>query len=117
MSQKFTFFETQMLREFTKLSQSEERILVKIDHISSRLNAIENILESPFSKSFDKEYYTMDEVCRMLNVSKRTLQRYRSNRMIRYFKKNNQTYYPKADFEKFLSTYSHDSTGLTEPTE
>ena len=45
------------------------------------------------------------DVCMMLRVSKRTLQRYRSEGLLPYRMHRHKTYYRKADVELFISTH------------
>lgn len=50
---------------------------------------------------------TMDnqDVCMLLHVSKRTLQRYRSDGLLPYRMHRHKTYYRRADVELFISTH------------
>lgn len=50
---------------------------------------------------------TMDnqDVCMLLHVSKRTLQRYRSDGLLPYRMHRHKTYYRRSDVEMFISTY------------
>ena len=50
---------------------------------------------------------TMDnqDVCMLLRVSKRTLQRYRSDGLLPYRMHRHKTYYRKSDVEMFITTH------------
>lgn len=50
---------------------------------------------------------TMDnqDVCMLLHVSKRTLQRYRSDGLLPYRMHRHKTYYRRSDVEMFISTH------------
>lgn len=50
---------------------------------------------------------TMDnqDVCMLLHVSKRTLQRYRSDGLLPYRMHRHKTYYRRSDVELFISTH------------
>ena len=45
------------------------------------------------------------DVCMLLHVSKRTLQRYRSDGLLPYRMHRHKTYYRRADVELFISTH------------
>lgn len=45
------------------------------------------------------------DLCKLLNVSKRTLQRYRSNGYIPYQTIYHKTYYKESDVEKFIRNH------------
>ena len=53
--------------------------------------------------SLGSEWLDSDEVCAILHISKRTLQRYRSNRLITFSVVNHKMLYSKADILNMLS--------------
>jgi len=75
--------------------------------IAGRLDRIEKLCD-PSSKQ--KQEFVMDgekmldnfEVCQMLNISKRTLQRYRSTGDLPYEMNKHKTYYKESDVLLFI---------------
>ena len=53
--------------------------------------------------SLGSEWLDSDEVCAILHISKRTLQRYRSNRLITFSVVNHKMLYSKTDILNMLS--------------
>ncbi len=49
-----------------------------------------------------KEYYTNEDLCRILRVSKRTLARYRQKKLIPYYMIRGKVYYKVAEVQNFL---------------
>ncbi len=49
-----------------------------------------------------REYYTNDDLCRVLRVSKRTLARYRQKKLIPYYMIRGKVYYKVAEVQTFL---------------
>lgn len=53
-----------------------------------------------------KRFYTDAQLAEKLNISRRTLQDYRDNRLISYYRLNGKILYEEGDVEEFLkSTY------------
>ena len=77
-----------------------QRIMERFDHLESRL-----------TKSPEKERRTFNgevlldnqDLCIMLNVSKRSLQRYRSLGWLPFQRIDQKTYYLQSDVERFIS--------------
>jgi len=75
--------------------------------IAKRLDHIEKLCD-PSSKQI--QTFIMDgekmldnfEVCQMLNISKRTLQRYRSSGDLPYHMNKHKTYYKESDVLRFI---------------
>ncbi len=49
-----------------------------------------------------KEYYTNEDLCRILRVSKRTLARYRQKKLIPYYMIRGKVYYKVSEVQTFL---------------
>ncbi len=50
-----------------------------------------------------KEYYTNNDLCRILRVSKRTLARYRQKKLIPYYMIRGKVYYKVSEAQNFLN--------------
>lgn len=79
--------------EFSKLMR-------KIDQISAKLESLN--LKS--NDGFKEKWYVSDEVCKLLNVSKRTLQKMRDSQAIKFTKSGKKIYYKASDLEGYLET-------------
>jgi hypothetical protein len=70
-------------------------------------------LESHFTKPPEKERQRLDgellldnqDLCMMLNVSKRSLQRYRSLKWLPFHRIDQKTYYLQSEVEKFIKEH------------
>lgn len=80
-------------------------LLKKFDNICNRLDKIEKLLTSKHEEpSQKKEWLDVQEVCLLLNVSKRTLQSYRDNGMISFSKFGGKVFFKASDIQKTLNT-------------
>ena len=69
-----------------------------------RIEKIEKaIISLQRNVSLGNEWLDSDEVCAILHISKRTLQRYRSNRLIAFSVVNHKMLYSKTDILNMLS--------------
>ena len=76
------------------------QINTKLDRIEERLKKFDA------SEYFEKsKILTVDETCALLHVSKRTLQRYRDNRLIRYSQTGSKINFWMPDVLQFLEDY------------
>ena len=78
-----------------------ERIMDRIDHLEKalqKLNKRDNMLEG-------ERLYDNQDVCQLLNMSKRTLQRYRSKGELRFHSIYHKTYYKESDLHTFIRTH------------
>lgn len=86
-------------RELTAFMQEWfERLLVRFDRIDRHLEKMaikEKLLEG--EKLLDNQ-----DVCQLLNISKRTLQRYRSSGELPYQMIYHKTFYKESDVEAFI---------------
>jgi hypothetical protein len=77
-----------------------ERLIVRFDRIERHLEKMaikEKLLEG--ERLLDNQ-----DVCQLLNVSKRTLQRYRSSGELPYQMIYHKTFYKESDVEAFIKT-------------
>jgi predicted DNA-binding transcriptional regulator AlpA len=86
-------------REFTAWMQNWfERLIVRFDRIDKNMEKMaikEKLLEG--ERLLDNQ-----DVCQLLNVSKRTLQRYRSSGELPYQMLYHKTFYKESDVEAFI---------------
>lgn len=78
-----------------------ERLSDKIDRLEKRINEVltrQNILNGEIL--LDNQ-----DLCFQLKVSKRSLQRYRSEGKLKYKQIEQKTYYYKSDVEEFIKKY------------
>jgi excisionase family DNA binding protein len=79
--------------EFGKLMRKIEQISEKLEKLNLKSN-----------DGFKEKWYVSDEVCRLLNVSKRTLQKMRDNNTLKFTKSGKKIYYKASDIEQYLET-------------
>jgi hypothetical protein len=75
-----------------------ERIMDRLDMLENRINK----KEKPRHRLEGELLLDNQDVCMMLNISKRTLQRYRSSKKLPYKRIKQKTYYMESDVQKFL---------------
>ena len=70
------------------------------------INAVEEAITKrlPYiiKKATSKDYYTIDDVCEMLDVSRRHLQYLRDSGQISYVKNGRKIYFKAEDLEEFF---------------
>lgn len=76
------------------------KLVRKIDQLSDKLEQLS--LKS--NDGFKDKWYVTDEVCKLLNVSKRTLQKMRDSSAIRFTKSGKKIYYKASDIEQYLES-------------
>lgn len=79
-----------------------------MQRLNSKLDEVVNKLDNPEEEIplFDGEKLLDNyDVCRMLNVSKRTLQRYRSSGELPFQMIYHKTFYKESDVMKFIETH------------
>lgn len=59
----------------------------------------------PLTEMLEDDTMDNQDVCMLLHVSKRTLQRYRSDGLLPYRMHRHKTYYRKSDVEMFITTH------------
>ena len=89
-------FEDCMRQVFSRFDRQEE-MLASMQDARQEKPPLAGIMEDD----------TMDnqDVCMLLRVSKRTLQRYRSDGLLPYRMHRHKTYYRRSDVELFISTH------------
>lgn len=89
-------FEDCMRQVFSRLDRHQE-MLASMQEGKKEQPPMTDIMEDD----------TMDnqDVCMLLHVSKRTLQRYRSDGLLPYRMHRHKTYYRRSDVELFISTH------------
>lgn len=65
--------------------------------------SISNKLPEIIKKTSRKDYYTIDEVCKMLDVSRRHLQYLRDSGQISYVKNGRKIYFRVEDLDAFFN--------------
>ena len=60
-------------------------------------------LKEEAAKPLGEVWMGNEEVCRLLNISKRTLQNYRDDNLIPFSQINHKIYYRASDIERFLN--------------
>ncbi|MBI9062758.1 MAG: helix-turn-helix domain-containing protein [Marinilabiliaceae bacterium] len=79
---------------FNKLMGKIEKLTEKVDNIGLSGN-----------DGFKDKWYVTDEVCRILKVSRRTLQKMRDTGAIKFTKASKKIYYKASDIELFLEQF------------
>ncbi len=74
------------------------KLLGKIDYLTDKVNS----LSISSNDGFKDKWYVSDEVCKLLNVSKRTLQNMRDNNTLSFKKTGRKIYYKASDIEAYL---------------
>ena len=78
-----------------------ERIMYRFDNTDKaleKLNKRDNMLEG-------ERLYDNQDICQLLNISKRTLQRYRSSKELPFHSIYHKTYYKESDVHTFIRTH------------
>jgi len=83
--------------------QEFSKLMRKIDQLSDKLEKLS--LKS--NDGFKDKWYVTEEVCKLLNVSKRTLQKIRDSSSIRFTKSGKKIYYKASDIEQYLESIAH----------
>jgi hypothetical protein len=75
------------------LVQQNNAILIKLENVSSQLADIKMKRAKKVSVEFEREYFTAKEVCKILDVTTRTLQNYRDANLLIFFKRNERIFH------------------------
>ncbi|MFW6327573.1 MAG: helix-turn-helix domain-containing protein [Bacteroidota bacterium] len=78
------------------------KLLGKLDHLNEKIDSI-NVAKND---GFKDKWYVTEEVCKLLNVSRRTLQNMRDNQTIKFRKAGRKIYYKARDIEEYLESIS-----------
>lgn len=94
----------------TTFENGMRQLMQRLDKHEAVLNVINESgrdMMQPIPKLED-ELLDNQDLCLMLHVSKRTLQRYRSSGMIPYRLLKRKPYYKRSDVEDFIRTYARE---------
>lgn len=81
--------------------------------IIDKLNSIEKIVEVTTSKNpLEDHWLDISDVCRLLNISKRTLQSYRDNKVLPFSQVGGKIYFKAADIQKHLDNHYQNANEL-----
>ncbi len=89
----------------TSTNRRHAEIISRLDRIIALLNGMNlktNTLVGKTVRQAMGEYYTNDDMCKILRVSKRTLARYRQQKRVSYYMINRKLYYKVAEVQEFL---------------
>jgi hypothetical protein len=75
-----------------------KRIMEQFDHLERRISG----KEKPKHRVDGELLFDNQDVCMLLNISKRTLQRYRSSGMLPFRRIKQKTYYLESDLHAFI---------------
>jgi len=78
-----------------------ERIMGELYRISRKQDKAE-AREKHLNYLNGERLYDNQEVCLLLRISKRTLQRYRNNGVLKFYTIYNKTYYKESDLHEFI---------------
>lgn len=79
-------------------SQAFNQIMSRIDNIENKVAEIVNKYNYPL----DERWLDNEQVCALLNISKRLLQRYRDEKVLPFSQINHKIYYKVSDIQKHL---------------
>jgi hypothetical protein len=80
-------------------SEAFAKIVRRIDGIEQKILTIVKDAQNPLNE----RWLDNQQVCQVLNISKRLLQSYRDDKLIPFSQINHKIYYKASDIEKFLS--------------
>ncbi len=87
----------------------------RMDGITDRLNKQEELIllgkKESFSEQDKEQLLDNQDLCNLLKVSKRTLQRYRSCGMLSYQLLRHKIYYRVSDVHRFIKTHVKNFNG------
>lgn len=84
---------------------SNDEFQIWVEQVNTRLNKLEVKLEKLLKREniLDGEILLDNQdLCFLLKVSKRSLQRYRSEKLLKYHISRQKTYYYESDVQKFI---------------
>jgi ribosome-binding protein aMBF1 (putative translation factor) len=82
-------------------SEAFKKLMEELRSIDERFAEIIKKAQQPLSE----RWLDNQEVCEILNISKRTLQTYRDEQIIPYSQIGNKLYYRAKDIERFLNKH------------
>ena len=99
-----------MLVDKTEFEAWMERIMGELYRISRKLDKAET-REKHLNYLNGERLYDNQEVCLLLRISKRTLQRYRNNGVLKFYSIYHKTYYKESDLHEFIRNNFDDLEG------
>lgn len=90
-----------MLVDKTEFEAWMERIMGELYRISRKMDKAEN-RQKHLNYLNGERLYDNQEVCQLLRISKRTLQRYRNNDALKFHSIYHKTYYKESDLHEFI---------------
>lgn len=90
-----------MLSLLEEQSFSLRKQNIKLEKLLDQIDFIRVRLDAPKLDSF----YDLSQVCRLLGLSKRTVQRLRAQKKLHYFVIAGRSYYPKKETDQFVELY------------
>ena len=70
--------------------------------VEQQINIVEKPKEEKDRRKEEERLYDNQEVCQLLRISKRTLQRYRNNGALKFHSIYHKTYYKESDLHEFI---------------
>ena len=92
-----------------KLICIEERTFSELCSQIEMLSRLAERLQSKLKRSHPEEWVGADEVCRQLNITKRTLQAYRERGALPFSTLEGKTLYRQTDIDDFLKSRTVES--------
>jgi len=85
------------------ITKEDERLVSLLETIGELSKTIENIVRDSKVKSGNGQYLTDRELSRLLKISRRSLQNYRTEGKIPFYRVGGKTLYRESDIEDFLA--------------
>jgi hypothetical protein len=79
-----------------------EALKERLNNIEKRLEKLTCLVTKKQEKLSDKEFIDNQELLKLMNISKRTAQQWRDNKIIGFFQVGNKIYYRLSDIQKLL---------------
>ena len=79
-----------------------DKLMGKIDRLSEK---VDEIIAAEKQGGLKDKWYVTDEVCKLLNISRRTLQKMRDRGAIEYTKTGKKCYYKAASIDAFMAQF------------
>ena len=78
------------------------------NNIIEKLNNLENKVETFYKKNvspLEDKWLDNQDVCQLLHISKRTLQQYRTNKVLPFSQVGAKIYYRASDIDEYLKSH------------
>ena len=80
-----------------------DKLMGKLDRLNEKVDAI---IAAEKQSGLKETWYVTDEVCNLLNISRRSLQEKRRNGEIEFTKTGKKCYYKASSIDAFMEKYS-----------